>query len=382
MAPEQVGVRARGTRSIEIDFQYLGQRCREVIKILPTKENFKFAARMRAVILHEIGIGTFDYSAHFPKSRRAATLGKASNKTVSQALYEFLLISQRSCAPSTSRDYQSAVTHHLNPAFGNFLLRSITATQIKVWMSGLTISPKRIKNVLVPLKGALRNAFQDGIIDRDVSAQIPTISHRTKEPNPFTPQEIILILEHSDIQTRNLFQFAFFSGLRTSELIALEWRDVDFQRGVVRVSRASVRKIVKVTKTQSGEREVKLAFLSLSALNAQKPFTFEVNGRVFHNPKTNSPWETDGQIRKTAWIPILHAANIPYRNPYQTRHTFASMHLSAGEDPMWVASQMGHKDWGMIRKVYARWISAMNPYAGNKLENLWSQLCQTPTNSL
>lgn len=373
MDSEQVGVRARGAKGIEIDFYYLGQRCRETVKIPPTKANMLFAQRKRITILHEIGIGTFDYSAHFPKSHRAATLGKASNKTVAQALHEFLLISQRTCAPSTSRDYQSAVTYHLQPAFGDFLLRNVTATQIKVWMSGLLISPKRIKNVLVPLKGALRSAFQDGIIQRDVSAQIPSLAHRTKEPEPFTRQEINLILEHSFGQTRNLFQFAFFSGLRTSELIALEWGDVDFQRGVVRVQRASVRKIVKTPKTKSGERDVKLLFPALAALNAQKDFTFLANGRIFHNPQTNNPWETDGQIRKTAWIPVLQAANIPYRNPYQTRHTYASMLLSAGEDPMWVAHQMGHADWGMIRKTYGRWIPDMNPIAGRKIEDLWSQ---------
>ena len=168
---------------------------------------------------------------------------------------------------------------------------------------------------MVPLKGALKNAFQNGIIIRDVSAQIPSISHRTREPSPFTPQEIYSILEHSESQTRNLFQFAFFSGLRTSELIALEWGDVDFQRGVVRVSRASVRKIVKETKTVSGEREVKLLSPALAALEAQKPYTFEANDRIFHNPKTNNPWFTDGQIRKSAWTPTLKAANVPYRNP-------------------------------------------------------------------
>ena len=254
------------------------------------------------------------------------------------------------------------------------MAKNLTATKIKVWMSGLSISPKRIKNVLVPLKGALRSAFQDGLIDRDVSAQIPSISHRTKETNPFTPQEIHLILEHSETQTRNLFQFAFFSGLRTSELIALEWGDVDFQRGVAKISRASVRKILKETKTKSGEREVKLLAPALAALIAQKPFTFDANNRIFHNPKTNSPWITDGQIRKSAWTPILKAADIPYRNPYQTRHTYASMLLSAGEDPMWVAHQMGHADWGMIRKTYGRWIPDMNPAAGRKVEDLWSQL--------
>ncbi len=33
---------------------------------------------------------------------------------------------------------------------------------------------------------------------------------------------------------------------------------------------------------------------------------------------------------------------------------------------MWVAQQMGHKDWGMIRKIYGRWIPEMRPEAGNR----------------
>lgn len=367
------GVRARSPRSIEIDFYYLGQRCREVIKIPPTKANLLFAKNKRASILHEIGIGTFNYATHFPDSRRAATLGKVSNKTVAQALDEFLLTSRRTCEASTLRDYQSAIEYHLKPAFGDYLLRRITATQIKVWMGGLAITPKRINNVLIPLRSTLRDAFHDGIIERDISARIRNLSHRTEEPNPFTPSEIKLILEHSDEQTRNLFQFAFWTGMRTSELIALEWGDVDFQRGVIKVSRASVRKITKVPKTKSGEREVKLLEQALAALYAQRHFTFLAKKRIFHNPKTNSPWETDGQIRKTAWIPILKAANIPYRNPYQTRHTYASMMLSAGENPMWVAHQMGHKDWGMIRKRYGRWIPDVDPVAGDKAMLYWSQ---------
>jgi integrase len=47
--------------------------------------------------------------------------------------------------------------------------------------------------------------------------------------------------------------------------------------------------------------------------------------------------------------------------------------LSAGENPMWVAQQMGHRDWGMIRKTYGRWISAVDPTAGNKGTLAWSR---------
>ncbi|MBN4053362.1 tyrosine-type recombinase/integrase [Haliea sp. AH-315-K21] len=52
----------------------------------------------------------------------------------------------------------------------------------------------------------------------------------------------------------------------------------------------------------------------------------------------------------------MEKAGLKYRNPYQTRHTYASILLSSGKNPLWVAQQMGHKDWGMIRKVYGRWI--------------------------
>jgi integrase len=111
----------------------------------------------------------------------------------------------------------------------------------------------------------------------------------------------------------------------------------------------------KTTKTVSGLRTVDLNEYSLSALLDQKNLTGSAY-RVFHDEKTDHPWPSDQIIRKRLWIPALKAAKLEYRNPYQTRHTFASIMLSQGKNPMWVAQQMGHKDWGMIRKVYGRWI--------------------------
>jgi integrase len=59
-------------------------------------------------------------------------------------------------------------------------------------------------------------------------------------------------------------------------------------------------------------------------------------------------------------------AGIRYRRPYQTRHTYASMMLTAGESPVWLASQMGHCDLSMIGRIYARWIDGVLPDAGSK----------------
>lgn len=80
----------------------------------------------------------------------------------------------------------------------------------------------------------------------------------------------------------------------------------------------------------------------------------------------------DGPIRKTVWQPALKRAQVRYRYPYQTRHTFPSALLSAGENPVWVASMMGHKDWAMTIKVYDRCIPSIAPDAGLKGAALWA----------
>jgi hypothetical protein len=49
------------------------------------------------------------------------------------------------------------------------------------------------------------------------------------------------------------------------------------------------------------------------------------------------------------------------------------MALMAGESPMWVAKQMGHTDWSLTAKRYARWIPSDMPDAGKKMAEAWSQ---------
>jgi len=82
-------------------------------------------------------------------------------------------------------------------------------------------------------------------------------------------------------------------------------------------------------------------------------------------PRTGQRW-TDRSIREKMWQPALRRAKVRYRRPYQTRHTYASMMLVAGENPMWVAKQMGHTDSSLTAKRYARWIPSDMPEAGRK----------------
>ena len=143
---------------------------------------------------------------------------------------------------------------------------------------------------------------------------------------------------------------------------------------MVRVSRALTQGATEAEepKTEAGVRDVKLLPPALEALKAQKAHTFLKNVEVFQNPRTGDRWTGDQTIRDTLWTPALKRAGVRYRNPYQTRHSYASMMLMAGEHCMWVARQMGHTDWTFTARTYSRWIPDDAPDAGNKAVALWS----------
>ena len=174
------------------------------------------------------------------------------------------------------------------------------------------------------------------------------------DAEPFNDEEKQTIIDAATGQLKHLIQFGFWSGLRTSELIALKWADIDFKRKVANIHRAKVCNVEKGTKTKSGVRSLILLPKALEALENQMAYT-KNNEYVFHNHNTGKEWANSNKV-SDAWRKLLSTLDIRYRNCYQMRHTFASTLLSNGENAWWVATQMGHVDVEMIFKRYGRWL--------------------------
>lgn len=380
MGKQYDGVRAASGSSIEIDFYYRGERCRERIKLKPTPANLKRAANHRAAILLAIEDSTFDYAATFPNSKNAARFSTAPiTGTVREYLEAWIDAKEKTIKASTANGYRKAINGILVPNLGEIELSQLKRSDVKSMCANMTAGNKRIGNVLSVLRTAL-----DDAVNEDELIQVNPIAgwtYKKNEPpkeddevDPFTRDEQDRILKQLTGQEKNLIQFALWTGLRTSELAGLMWQDIDEVRGEFHVRRAITQdsKEAERTKTASGRRTVKLLGPALEAIKEQKQFTRLFDRYVFHNPRTNEHWAGDGPIRKTLWMPALSRAKVRYRRPYQTRHTYASMMLSAGEHPMWVAQQMGHSDWGMIRRIYGKWMPDAAPDAGGKAEAMFS----------
>jgi integrase len=382
MGREGSGVRAASESTIEITFTFQGKRCRERIKGQPTAANLKSAVRFRASILEAIYRGAFDYATTFPDSKRAIALANQQGDVLltKQYLHDWMMRTEKRLASSTALGYRKIINNILTPAFGHLMLSQIKRGVIRDWGAQQTCSNKRIANILSVLRSALEEAVEDDLIESNpLAGWIYANKEALKvkdDIDPFTAEEQAAILSILDGQAKNLIQFAFWTGLRTSELVALEWNDIDFTAGIVRVRRAKTQaaKQAETTKTKAGVRDVKLLSPALQSLIAQKSFTFLSGSVIFNNPRTNEPWEGDQPIRRTIWDTAIKKSGVRYRNPYQTRHTYASMMLTAGEHPMWVANQMGHADWGMIRQVYGRFIPNAVNDSGDKAVALFGIL--------
>ncbi|WP_350283935.1 Arm DNA-binding domain-containing protein [Nitrosomonas sp.] len=367
------GVRAASESSIEIDFYYNGQRCRERINLKPTPANLKKASQHRAAILNAIDNGSFDYSYTFPRSRNADKFAP-TQYTVKSYLTEWLANKRPTIKASTYNDYKKIINNLIIQQFGAKLLHTLSRNDIRTWIAALDCSNKRISNILSPLRTALQDAQHDDLIQ--VNPLLNWTYKRNEAPqtkqhvDPLTKEEQELIIATATGAVRNQIITFLWTGMRTSELIALEWKDVDFKRRKISINKAMTHaaKVDETTKTKTGTREIDMLPPVERALTDQKQYTLLQGGKVFHNPTTGKPWTGDQQIRKGCWIPVLKKAGVRYRNPYQTRHTYASIMLSAGENLAWVSHQMGHSDVLITARTYARWIQSDERQGSKALE--------------
>lgn len=375
------GVRAISDSAIQIDFRFQGIRCRERLKLKPSPSNLRKAARHRAAILLAIENGTFDYSVTFPHSKNSRKFLKQDRIDI--YLRAWLDAKEPVLKTSTHDGYRKIIDGRLIPAFGAMLLQEFKRSHARDFAASLTCSNKRTANILSVMRSALDDAVYDEMLDVNVLAgwhyrkqeAVNTAQQTDDKPDPFNSEEQATILAHLKPAGRPLIEFALWTGLRTSELAALEWRDINWSRKICRVERAltqAAKGQAELPKTAAGIRNIDILPRAMKALHEQWQISEKhPSGRVFLNPRTGNPWTGDQAIRKTLWVPALSRAGVRYRRQYQTRHTYASMMISAGEPLAWVSKQMGHSDVIVTARIYAQWIPQSGVQVGSKADCLY-----------
>lgn len=349
------GVEVRAA-SIRLFFIFDGERRRETLMLggkpmPPSAANVKYAHRLALEIRDRIKHGSFSMAEYFPAS------GQGAGLTIKSQL-DTWLEAQR-VEHSTRAGYSSAVAFWAG-AVGDKALRSLVKSDIlKVLAARPDMSGKTINNYVSVLRQALELAISDNLLTENPAGDVPRAKYQKEPPDPFSAEDAEAIIskmaERYPGQVANVVAFWMWTGLRTSEIFALKWTNVDLRSGTVLISEAVVRGEHKDSTKTNVARTVRLNSKAKTALQRQRTFTQAAGSVVFQDPRYGTPWVDERAFRRSYWTPTLKLLGIRYRRPYNMRHSYATAMLMAGMTPAFCARQLGHSV-EMFLRTYAKWI--------------------------
>jgi integrase len=354
---------------LRICFRWQGVECKEGTKLKDTPANRQRLQPTLDQLQYEIDQGLFDYRRHFPHGTRVARFGggeaqgREAMTPFAQYAVQWLEANAYALTPATYRSYRTIIHAHVVPFFAGVPLGQVGDGHLKRFIAhlqalpgkgGRPMAPKSVNNYLAPVKQMLAEAAEKRVITSDPTVFVKRLRVPRPDVDPFTPEEMAVFLDQVTPHYRTYFQVAFLTGMRPNELTALKWGHVDFVHRTIAVREGRVWAVEGLPKTDGSVRDVDMLAPVYEALRRHRAATWLRGDYVFLNQE-GRPVETT-TLRRRIWYPALKRGGIRRRTMYQTRHTFATLMLATGENPEWIARQLGHTSTQMLFQRYAKFI--------------------------
>ena len=178
---------------------------------------------------------------------------------------------------NTIQAYKNIIKNHIVPKLGKYRLSTITSVKLNSYITEICeendFAPTYFKNILKVVKGSFRDACNVyGFIKynpaRDL--RLPRFDKKREDvKHLYTQKEIDLILNRfADNDTFTcVFLTSCYTGMRTGEVCALTWDDIDLEKGIINIEHNVYDKpkddkgrwFIGTTKTQTGTRKVHIS---------------------------------------------------------------------------------------------------------------------------
>src|ERR1019366_1261284 len=258
---------------------------------------------------------------------------------------------------STRERYANAYAVHIAPWLDDVPLGEITVARLRAWQSARVkagVSPGTIHKCRTLLSSVLRHAAESEAIaanplslvrapkngQRDaVRPLAPATVERIRAALVDPPSREIVAVSRDAL----IVSLLAYAGLRPGELRALRWSDV--AENTINVQRgANPDGSIKATKTGQ-RRSVRLLVAVAQDLREYRLAIGRPTERslILQTDEGQAWSKTDWQMwRVDRGAPACRAVGLEVPRPYDLRHSFASLLLAEGRQPLYVARQLGH----------------------------------------
>jgi integrase len=258
----------------------------------------------------------------------------------------------------TRTAYRRALELYAIPFFEGYKLAEIEPPDLRKFVTHLQstgLSVGSVRKYVAPLKAMFATAYEDGDLTANPTYRLRIVGRRDAQDEPqerakaMTRAELVAVLRALDQRWRLTFELLAHTGVRVSELLGLEWEDLEFgERPRLQVQRQFYRgKLKPHTKTDAGMRAIPLSPVMARMLWATRPA--KASGPMFTT-------RTGARLQDRHLRNVLDAASktagVPWIGFHTFRHTCASLLLDSGKNIRQVASWLGHEDPAFTLRTY------------------------------
>ncbi|SFV67414.1 Phage integrase [hydrothermal vent metagenome] len=359
-----------------LDFYFEGKRIRRDSNIPATKDGL---IEVKRVLIPEIAASLLD-NVTPPYEDKDWTLNDLAE------IYWTLKKGKKSKMREHTLSRNIAhYNNHVSPYFGSRLVDTLLPMELEQWQNKLlekykSSTVQKFRSILYSIldQGVKNDILQKNPLDRLTAPKVmfDLKYDDEKKPDPFTADEMQIILDNTNRYKRNLYMrnyilLLYSSGMRPGEAAALRWSDIDFERKRISITKTRIRGKDGPPKTAASYRTIDMLPLAEEALRDQYEHTKDYE-HVFINSHKQTFYSHD--IIGVNFKKILKQTGIKERVLYNLRHTYASQMITNGVDIIYVSKQLGHDNPNITLEIYTHFIEEDDEKRLKKIEEIGTKM--------
>jgi integrase len=304
--------------------------------------------------------------------RNSGVVFDCGSLTVGEYLGRWLDAVSGTVRERTWKRSEEIVRLHLVPALGTTRLDRLNALQLQsLYSSKLDsgLSARTIRMIHTTLHKALMQAVRWSLIPKNVTEAVDPPREQKSQIRPFDEGQVRRLLEavRGD-RLEALYGLPVTTGMRSGELLGLQWEDVDLQAGTLQVRRTVFNGRIEAPKTLKGRRSIKLTQISIRALR-KCPRASEW---IFCT-RVGTPMSVHN-LHNRSWKPLLKKTGLPLDTRFHDlRHTAATLLLTKGVHPKIVQEMLGHSSISITLDTYSQVLPNMQGEAVRAMDSYFEE---------
>lgn len=347
-------MRKRGKNSYYLEYMCDGIRYSQSVKANSSTE----ASKKLALFITEVEKGTY-------KNNSGLTFTELSQMFLDK-------YAKNNLSDTTVINYKYQLNKHILPDIGHYKISSLKKLYIQDLANKLcdeyNLSSKTIKNDIKLISAILEKGIEWELLHSNVAHKvaIPNNKNKPKKEQEIYNNEEIKLLFNALNKTENPFKImvyvSFYTGARRGEVLALRWKNIDFENNIIHIEQNKVRTINGTTfKETKNKRSRKFVAPAVLMKELKEFYSGQDEDDLLFNiyPSTYT----------RQWSQFVKDHNLKYITLHDLRHTNGSLLASKGVDIVTIANRLGHLP-ATASAYYLHSVSEEDKKASQKLDNL------------